>query len=312
MDKMQLSSQRPTTIQSQHCDNWVVVQTASPALYIVSKNMFQTIARDLLLERTEYPVELYEGSGSNWRLVKSGTPGNISSFEDILFTNNEMQDTPVVVALVPNVESALVALGCKECLLPAATGKSTRCEMRTLYDSSTRCGMMLTERKKAEFKTRDMVQDLGRLDDYLTMQVYGSLAGLLSELDVLLSVADLASSCPTPYIRPDITPSDEGDIILQGSRNPCVEAQDWMNFLPNDYELVRGKSWFQIITGPNMGGKSAFIRQVGVNNLMAQASYFVPCDKASISIQDCIFARVGAGDCQVSLTGCFLAEVSTS
>ena len=82
-----------------------------------------------------------------------------------------------------------MALGCKECLLPAVTGKSTRCETRTLYDSSTRCGMMLTERKKAEFKTRDMVQDLGRLDEYLTMQVFGSLAGLLSDLDVLLRVA---------------------------------------------------------------------------------------------------------------------------
>ena len=160
----------------------------------VSRNMFETITRNLLLERTDHAVELYEGSGSNWRLVKSGTPGNISSFEDTLFANNEMQDTPVVVALVPkfrensctigigyvdltkrvlglaefldgsnftNVESALVALGCKECLYPAESGKSS--EMRSLYDSLSRCGVMLTERKKAEFKTRDLVQDLGRL-----------------------------------------------------------------------------------------------------------------------------------------------------
>ncbi|GMY15377.1 DNA mismatch repair protein MSH2 isoform X1 [Fagus crenata] len=644
----------------------------------VSKNMFETIARDLLLERTDHTLEIYEGSGSNWRLVKSGTPGNLGSFEDVLFANNEMQDSPVVVALSPNfrengctiglgyidltkrvlglaeflddshftnTESALVALGCKECLLPIESGKSG--EIRTLHDALTRCGVMLTERKKTEFKARDLVEDLGRLvkgskepvrdlvstfefapvalgallsyaelladesnygnytickynlnsymrldstamralnvmesktdanknfslfglmnrtctagmgkrllhmwlkqplldvkeinsrldlvqafvedtalrqdlrqhlkrisdierlthnlekkraglqhivklyqssirlpyiksalehydgqfsslikdryldplefwtdDDHLNKfiglveasvdldqlengeymisssydptlsalkgeqellenqihnlhqqtandldlpidkalkldkstqfghvfritkkeepkirkklttqfivletrkdgvkftntrlkklddqyqkileeykncqkelvnrvvqtaatfsEVFGSLAGLLSELDVLLSFADLASSCPTPYTRPDITPADEGDIILEGSRHPCVEAQDWVNFIPNDCKLVRGKSWFQIITGPNMGGKSTFIRQVGVNILMAQVGSFVPCDKASISVRDCIFARVGAGDCQLRGVSTFMQEM---
>ena len=160
----------------------------------VSKNMFETIARDLLLERIDNTLELYEGSGSSWRLVKSGSPGNLGSFEDVLFANNEMQDTPVVVALLPNfrengctvgfsyvdltkrvlglaeflddshftnVESALVALGCKECLLPMESGKSNEC--RTLNDALTRCGVMVTERNKNEFKATDLVQDLGRL-----------------------------------------------------------------------------------------------------------------------------------------------------
>ncbi|TYJ17445.1 hypothetical protein E1A91_A09G052800v1 [Gossypium mustelinum] len=602
--------------------------------------MFETITRDLLLERTDHTLELYEGSGSNWRLVKSASPGNLSSFEDVLFANNEMQDTPVVVALLPNfrengctvgfsyvdltkrilglaeflddshftnVESALVALGCKECLLPLESGKSSEC--RTLSDALTRCGVMVTERKKTEFKARDLVQDLGRLvkgsiepvrdlvsgfefapaalgallsyaelladegnygnysicrynlgsymrldsaamralnvlesktdanknfslfglmnrtctagmgkrllhmwlkqplldvseinsrldlvqafvedtelrqdlrqhlrrisdierlmrniqrtraglqhivklyqssirvphiksalekydgqfsslikeryldpfelltdddhsnkfialvetsvdldqlengeymispsyDDALATlkseqeslerqihnlhkqtafdldlpvdkalkldkgtqfghvfritkkeepkvrkklstqfivletrkdgvkftntklkklgdqyqkvleeykncqkelvnrvvqttatfsEVFEHLAGFLSELDVLLSFADLASSCPTPYTRPRITPPDVGDIVLEGSRHPCVEAQDWVNFIPNDCRLVRGKSWFQIITGPNMGGKSTFIRQLrGVSTFMQE------------------------------------------
>ncbi|CAK9147803.1 unnamed protein product [Ilex paraguariensis] len=644
----------------------------------VSKTMFETIARDLLLERTDHTLELYEGSGSNWRLVKSGTPGNLGSFEDILFANNEMQDSPVIVALVPNfrengcfvglayvnltkrvlglaeflddnhftnVESALVALGCKECLLPMESIKSSEC--RPLYDAASRCGVMLTERKKTDFKGRDIQQDLGRLvkgsiepvrdlvsgfeiapgalgsllsyaelladesnygnytireynldsymrldsaamralnvmesktdanknfslfglmnrtctagmgkrllhmwlkqplldvneinsrldlvqafvedtalrqdlrqhlkrisdierlmrnlekrrasllhivklyqssirlpyirsafkqyngqfaslikerymdplefwadDDHLNKfiglveasvdldqlengeymissgydprlselkdeqeslehqiqnlhkqtacdldlaidkalkldkatqfghvfritkkeepkvrkklnthfivletrkdgvkftnsklkklgdqyqkileeykncqkelvvrvvqtaltfsEVFEGLAVLLSELDVLLSFADLAASCPTPYTRPDITPSDMGDIVLEGSRHPCVEAQDWVNFIPNDCKLVRGKSWFQLITGPNMGGKSTFIRQVGVNILMAQVGSFVPCDKASISVRDCIFARVGAGDCQLRGVSTFMQEM---
>ncbi|KAF2298793.1 hypothetical protein GH714_027909 [Hevea brasiliensis] len=468
----------------------------------INKNMFETIARDLLLERTDHTLELYEGSGSNWRLAKSGTPGNLGSFEDVLFANNEMQDSPVVVALIPNFRE---------------NGCTVFNECRTLHDALTRCGV-LTERKKSEFKTRDLVQDLGRLvkgsiepvrdlvsgfefapgalgallsyaellaagmgkrllhmwlkqplldvneinsrldlssirlpyirsalerydgqfsslikeryldplesltdDDHLNKfvalveasvdldqlengeymispnydpalsalkdeqeslerqihnlhkqtandldlpqdkglkldkgtqfghvfritkkeepkirkklttqfivletrkdgvkftntklkklgdqyqkiveeykncqkelvnrviqtaatfsEVFESLAGMLSELDVLLSFADLASSCPTPYTRPDISPS------------------------------VRGKSWFQIITGPNMGGKSTFIRQVGVNILMAQVGSFVPCDKASISVRDCIFARVGAGDCQLRGVSTFMQEM---
>ncbi|CAA0838658.1 DNA mismatch repair protein MSH2 [Striga hermonthica] len=644
----------------------------------VSKNMFETVARDLLLERTDHTVELYEGSGANWRLVKCATPGNLGGFEEVLFANNEMQDSPVIVAVVANyresgftvglsyvnltkrllgladfpddshftnLESALVALGCKECLLPADIVKSN--EYRPLNDALSRCGVMVTERKKSEFKGRDLVQDLGRLvkgstdpvrdllgafeyaqgalgciiyyvdlladesnygnykiqrydlDSYMRLdsaamralnvmesktdanknfslfgllnrtctagmgkrllhmwlkqplldvdeincrldlvqafvedtvlrqglrqhlkrisdierlvrslekkraglvhvvklyqssirlsfiksaleqydgqfaslikeryldplekwtddnhlnkfiglveasvdldqlengeymissgydpqllalkneqdslehqihglhrkaaddldlvldkalklekgtqygyafritkkeepkvrkklntqfivletrkdgvkftntklkklsdlyqkvveeykscqkelvarvvqtaasfsEVFEGLSWSLSELDVLLSFADLAASCPTPYTRPIITPSDFGDIILEGSRHPCVEAQDWVNFIPNDCKLVRDKSWFHIITGPNMGGKSTFIRQVGVNILMAQIGSFVPCDSASISIRDCIFARVGAGDCQLRGVSTFMQEM---
>ena len=75
--------------------------------------MFETIARDLLLERTDHTIELYEGSGSNWRLMKSGSPGNLGNFEDILFANNEMQDSPATVALLPNFKenSCNVGLG---------------------------------------------------------------------------------------------------------------------------------------------------------------------------------------------------------
>ncbi|KAG2610837.1 hypothetical protein PVAP13_4KG227500 [Panicum virgatum] len=643
----------------------------------VSKAMFETIARNILLERTDRTLELYEGSGSSWRLTKSGTPGNIGSFEDILFANNDMQDSPVIVALFPvfresqlyvglsfldmtnrklglaefpedsrftNVESALVALGCKECLIPADCEKSI--DLDPLQNAIRNCNVLLTERKKADFKSRDLAQDLGRIirgsvepvsdllsqfdyavvalgallsyaelladdtnygnytiekynlncymrldsaavralniaegktdmnknfslfglmnrtctvgmgkrllnrwlkqplldvneinnrldmvqaivenpelrqglrqqlkrisdidrlthslrkksanlqpvvklyqscsrvsyikgilqqyngqfstlirtkfldpleawmtenrfgrfaslvetaidldqldngeyrisplyssdlavlkdelsvvedhinnlhmhtasdldlsvdkhlklekgpfghvfriskkeeqkvrkkltsnyiiietrkdgvkftspklkklgdqyqalfseytscqkkvvDDVVNVsgtfsEVFENFAVVLSELDVLQSFADLATSCPVPYVRPDITASDEGDIILQSSRHPCLEAQDSVNFIPNDCTLVRGKSWFQIITGPNMGGKSTFIRQVGVNVLMAQVGSFVPCDQASISVRDCIFARVGAGDCQLRGVSTFMQEM---
>ena len=123
-------------------------------------------------------------------------------------------------------------------------------------------------------------------------------SGLLAELDVLAAFGDLAACSPTAYCRPALTPKGGGDLVLRGSRHPCVEVQDGVEFVPNDCVLERGTSWFHVITGPNMGGKSTFIRQVGVCVLMAQVGCYVPASSATLSVRDAIFARVGAGDCQ--------------
>eukprot|EP00897_Mesotaenium_endlicherianum_P002845 jgi/Mesen1/2589/ME000164S01718 len=119
------------------------------------------------------------------------------------------------------------------------------------------------------------------------VEVFEGVAALLAELDVLLSFADLAVAAPIPYVRPTITSGTLTAYCLL-----CV-----LEGTGAGQELVPAHH------GPQHG------RQVGVNVLMAQVGCFVPCDRAEISARDCIFARVGAGDCQLRGVSTFMAEM---
>jgi DNA mismatch repair protein MSH2 len=91
---------------------------------------------------------------------------------------------------------------------------------------------------------------------------------LIKEIDILVSFAHVSLNCATQYVRPKMLDMKSKKISLIKSRHPCLEAQEGVNFMPNDVDIKHGESTFTIITGPNMGGKSTYIRQIGVIVLM--------------------------------------------
>eukprot|EP01100_Stratorugosa_tubuloviscum_P013075 TRINITY_DN6412_c0_g1_i1.p1 TRINITY_DN6412_c0_g1~~TRINITY_DN6412_c0_g1_i1.p1 ORF type:complete len:914 (-),score=356.21 TRINITY_DN6412_c0_g1_i1:118-2859(-) len=161
--------------------------------------------------------------------------------------------------------------------------------------------------KQYEMKQSELVTGIMEIvETYL--DPLQEVSNLITELDVFVSLAHVFYNSKESYIKPHITPT-AGDIKIKAGRHPCVEVQDGVDYVANDVEFIRGQSTFHIITGPNMGGKSTYIRSVGVIVLLAQMGCMVPCTEAEISVVDCILARVGAGDSQSRGVSTFMAEM---
>ncbi len=129
-------------------------------------------------------------------------------------------------------------------------------------------------------------------------------AHALAHIDALLGFAHLAYN--NGYVKPQFT--DSRDIIIKQGRHPVVEQQLGHRFIPNDTALTDQESTW-IITGPNMGGKSTFLRQVALMTIMGQCGSFVPAKSAQLALCDKIFTRIGASDNVAQGKSTFLVEM---
>ena len=138
------------------------------------------------------------------------------------------------------------------------------------------------------------------------VQAIGQLAGAVAHTDVFASLGEVAFRYG--YVRPHLIEGD--DIEIKGGRHPVVErAMPSGSFVPNDVHLSTTDAQLVVLTGPNMAGKSTYIRQVALIVLMAQVGGFVPAESATLGLVDRIFTRVGLQDDLTTGKSTFMVEM---
>ena len=131
-------------------------------------------------------------------------------------------------------------------------------------------------------------------------------ANIIAQIDTIASLSFVARN--NSYVRPEI--NDGGIIDIKEGRHPVIEKINKEQFISNDTYLDEDQNLISIITGPNMAGKSTYMRQVALITLMAHIGSFVPAASANISIVDRIFTRVGASDDLAQGKSTFMVEMS--
>ena len=152
--------------------------------------------------------------------------------------------------------------------------------------------ILSAEGKISEIETRlftDLVQAISAHIEAIQLDAF-----VVSQLDCLLSFSSIAKK--NNYAKPSV--NNSSDLVIKKGRHPVIEQQLEMGepYIPNDVTLNREKQQIMMITGPNMSGKSALLRQTALIVLMAQIGSFVPAKSAEIGLVDKIFTRVGASD----------------
>jgi DNA mismatch repair protein MutS len=171
----------------------------------------------------------------------------------------------------------------------------------------------LKEYESAILNAQERIAELeATLFRQVCQQVAGSVAPILStaeaigQLDGFASLAEVAVG--NNYVRPQLNNDDT--IIIKGGRHPVVEQSlDGENFVPNDSYLSNKDNQLIILTGPNMSGKSTYLRQVALIVLLSQIGSFVPADSATIGLVDRIFTRIGAQEDIAAGQSTFMVEM---
>ena len=179
-------------------------------------------------------------------------------------------------------------------------------------------GVRYTTEELKELETRILGSSdaAARLEEHLfgeivamlarNIPVFQSIAEAVASLDCLVSLANVAKE--NKYCRPEI--ANEGALEIEDGRHPVVEAISKERFVPNDCILDNGDARTMIITGPNMAGKSTYLRQVALITFMAQVGSFVPAKRARIPLTDRIFTRIGANDNLILDRSTFMVEMT--